>query len=156
MIKAQCAAGLARLESGIIFLKKASLQTHVSSVPWSSQQRDPSAALPREGKVSRDRQHSDHPTCCAPSAVFSFSKSPGPLWGPPSLTLNGNGGLFTALGESDRGVNLTTHFHLVPRLRASGVLRLFPLHAFMTCPETASHARCTPHFLPFLRIEQPL
>jgi len=103
--------------------------------------------------VNRDRPNSDQATCYAPSVVFSFSKRPGPLWGPPSLVFNGNWGLFTALGESDRAANVTTHFHIVPRLRASGVLPLFPLHAFMTCPETLSHVRSSPQFLLFPRID---
>jgi len=33
--------------------------------------------------------------------------------------------------QSDRGVILTTHLYLVPRLRMSGVIPLVPLYAFM-------------------------
>ena len=32
---------------------------------------------------------------------------------------------------SSWGAKLTTHFHLVPRLRMSGAILLLPLHAFM-------------------------
>jgi hypothetical protein len=39
---------------------------------------------------------------------------------------------------SCRGLKLTIHFHLVPRLRMSGTIHLPPLYAFMTWIRTAS------------------
>jgi hypothetical protein len=36
-----------------------------------------------------------------------------------------------------RGLVLTTHFHLVPRLKMSGAVPLLPLYAFMACAGTA-------------------
>jgi hypothetical protein len=50
-------------------------------------------------------------------ARFIFSpQRPLRLWGPPSLLSNGYRGLFLR-GQSSRGLNLTTHLHLVPRSR---------------------------------------
>jgi len=39
-------------------------------------------------------------------------------------------------GKSRRGVKFSTHLHLVPRLRMSGSLPLFSLHAFMAWTRT--------------------
>jgi hypothetical protein len=51
--------------------------------------------------------------------------SPDRLWGPPSLLSNGYLGIFLRdLGG--RGVKLTTHLHLVPKLRIRGAIP--PLH----------------------------
>ena len=47
----------------------------------------------------------------------------------PALYSMGSGVL--SRGYSGRGVKLTTHLHLVPRLRMSGAIPLIPLYAFM-------------------------
>jgi hypothetical protein len=47
---------------------------------------------------------------------FSSPQRLGQLRGPPSLLSNGYRGLFPK-GQSGRSVNLTTHNHLMPRLR---------------------------------------
>jgi hypothetical protein len=52
---------------------------------------------------------------------FSSPPHPDRLWGPPNLLWNGYKGLFPR-GFSGRGVKLTTHLHLVPRLRLHGVI----------------------------------
>jgi len=49
---------------------------------------------------------------------------------PPSLLFNGYRGLFPR-GRAEMGVNLTTHLHLLPRLRMCGAIPLFPIHAFI-------------------------
>jgi hypothetical protein len=43
------------------------------------------------------------------SRIFFSPSHPDRLWGPPNLLSNGY------RGQSDRGVKLTTHLHLVPR-----------------------------------------
>jgi hypothetical protein len=53
------------------------------------------------------------------SRIFSSPRLPDRSWGPPNLLPNGHRGLFP-LGESGRGVKLTTHFQLVPRSRKYG------------------------------------
>jgi len=60
--------------------------------------------------------------------IVLFSKSPVRLWGPPSLLFGGYRG---------QGVKLTTHLHLVPRLRTSGAIILFSLHVFMVLTGTS-------------------
>jgi hypothetical protein len=52
------------------------------------------------------------------------------LWGTPSLLFNGHQGLFPR-GESGRGVKLTTHLQLVPRLGIHGSIH--PLHHTSSC-----------------------
>ena len=56
------------------------------------------------------------------------------LWDPPSLVFHGY------WSSIPRGVNRpkreVDHFHLMPKLRKSGVLLLIPLHAFMLCTGT--------------------
>jgi len=52
---------------------------------------------------------------------------------PPSHEFNAHQVFFPPFEESDRGVKLTTHFHLVPRIRMSGFCLLHPLYAFMSC-----------------------
>jgi hypothetical protein len=53
---------------------------------------------------------------------FSFPKLPGPLWGPPRLLLKG-----IAVSFSGRK-QLTTHLHLLTRVRMCGVQRLHPFN----------------------------
>ena len=50
--------------------------------------------------------------------IFLLSRSPCRLWGPHNLLLNGYRDL--SRRQSGRDVKLTTHVHLVPRLRISG------------------------------------
>jgi len=45
--------------------------------------------------------------------IFFSPPCPDGLWVPPNLLCNGYRGLFPR-EESDRGVKLTTHLHLVP------------------------------------------
>jgi hypothetical protein len=51
---------------------------------------------------------------------------PGRFWGPPSLISNGYGGLFT-WGYSGRGVKMTIHLQLVPRLRIRESMHPLPI-----------------------------
>ena len=51
------------------------------------------------------------------------------LWGPPSLLFSGYQCSFRRY--SDWGVTLTSHLHLVPRLRMSGAIHLLHLCGFM-------------------------
>jgi len=58
------------------------------------------------------------------------------LWGPPSLLFN----KYCAVTwkHSGWGMKLTTHLHLVPRLRITGaILVLHPSCAFIACTGTA-------------------
>ena len=55
---------------------------------------------------------------------FLSPKRPDLLWDPPSLH---SWYLCYLLGYSGRHVTLTTHLHLVPRLRMSGAIPLHPL-----------------------------
>jgi hypothetical protein len=63
---------------------------------------------------------------------FCSPKGPDRLSGPHSLLFNGYRCSFAGLKWPGREFN---HFHLVPRLRMSGALRLFPLYFFMTPTE---------------------
>ena len=58
---------------------------------------------------------------------FYSPKSPGPALGPiqPHVQLD-TAVCFGGGGQRGRGVKLTTHLHLVPRLRKSGVISLLP------------------------------
>jgi hypothetical protein len=47
---------------------------------------------------------------------------PDRLWGPPSLLSNGYRGVLSPGVKRGRGVTLTTHPHLVPRLRMSRMM----------------------------------
>ena len=51
------------------------------------------------------------------------------LW--PNQHLNGQEIFFLGGGQNDRGVKLSTHFLLVPRLRMSGTIPLLPLCVFL-------------------------
>jgi hypothetical protein len=62
--------------------------------------------------------------------IFSSQIHPDQFWGPPSLLFCDYWGSF--LAKSGRGVKLTTHLHLVPRLLMTGAITLLPLLAFMT------------------------
>jgi len=55
---------------------------------------------------------------------------PDRLSGPPTLIFSGTGVL--SPGQNSRNVELTTHLHLVTRLRNGGVIPLLPLYAFMS------------------------
>jgi len=54
------------------------------------------------------------------SQFFSSTSRPDLLWGPISLLSN------SYRGWSGRGVNLTTHLHLVPRSRMHGAIPPLP------------------------------
>jgi hypothetical protein len=62
-------------------------------------------------------------------SFLSTPKRPNPLWGPTSLLLTGTAVL--SRRYSDQVVVLITRHHLALRLRISGVMPLFPLHAIM-------------------------
>jgi hypothetical protein len=62
-------------------------------------------------------------------AIFLFSKTSRPALVP-------NSGVHS-LGKSGRGVEFTTYFHFVPRLRMNRAIHLLSLHAFMSCSRTA-------------------
>ena len=66
---------------------------------------------------------------------LSSPKRPYRLWGQPASYYNCTG--VHSRGKSDRGV-MTTHLHLVPRLRMSGAIPVLQLYAFMTCIKTTS------------------
>jgi hypothetical protein len=71
------------------------------------------------------------------SKGFFFSpKHSDRLWGLPAYHPKGTA--VQSWDTSGRGVKLTTHLHLVPRLRVSGAIPLLPLYAFMpwTCKTT--------------------
>ena len=58
-----------------------------------------------------------------------------------------------AQGQGGRGVKLTTHLRLVPRLRMSGAMPLFPLHAFMARTEVIlSFTLCEIIFWPTITV----
>jgi hypothetical protein len=61
---------------------------------------------------------------------FSSPPRPDRLCGPTSLLFNVYQGLFP-WGQSGRGVELTTHLHLVPRSRIRRTIPPFPQYAFM-------------------------
>ena len=59
------------------------------------------------------------------SEFFIFPEYPFFLWGPPSLLFGGYQGSFHM---ADWDMKPSTHVHLVPRLRMSGAVPLFPLY----------------------------
>lgn len=66
---------------------------------------------------------------------FSSQKYLDRPWGPPNVLFNEFGchGVFLMWGWSGRGVNLTTHPALLPRLRITGVTPLLPLYDVTAC-----------------------
>jgi hypothetical protein len=66
--------------------------------------------------------------------IFLFFKMSRPVLGPTQLRFHWVPDFFYN-GLSGRSVMLTTHFHLVPRLRMSGALLLFPLFPFYLSPK---------------------
>ena len=60
---------------------------------------------------------------------FSSPKHPDGVWSLPSYYSMGASVQFW--DKSGRGVKLTIHHHLVPRLRVSGAELVLPLYAFM-------------------------
>jgi len=67
-----------------------------------------------------------------PGAVtyfFSSPKLPDQLWGPPSLALNWYDGCLP-VSKAACKQKLTTHLHLVPRLRKSGTRPLLHLRTY--------------------------
>jgi hypothetical protein len=77
---------------------------------------------------------------------FSLPPRPERLWGPPSLLSNGYQGL-CPWGQSGRGVKLTTHLHLVPRLRMRGAVPPLFLYVFMVCCLVKHRDKFTFNFL---------
>ena len=69
--------------------------------------------------------------------IILFLKSSDQLWGPPGLLFYGYQGPFCQ-GQSIQAMNMTIHFHPVPRLRMSGAVHPLPLHAFMISRWTTS------------------
>jgi hypothetical protein len=69
---------------------------------------------------------------------FSLPPRPDRLWHPPSLLSNGYQTLLSRVKrQRDRGVKLTTHLHLVPKLRMRGAIPLLhPLR--LHCMELSS------------------
>jgi hypothetical protein len=67
---------------------------------------------------------------CRVWKFFSSPPRPDRLWGPLSILSNGYQRLFP-WGKSGRGVKLTIHLHLVPRLRVRGAIHVLPQYAFM-------------------------
>jgi hypothetical protein len=65
---------------------------------------------------------------------FSSPKRADPFWGPTSLLFNGSPGY--VLGQSCRGVRLTTHLHLDPTL-SSGAIPQRNIFTFLPYPFTA-------------------
>ena len=70
------------------------------------------------------------------------AKRPDWFWSPTSLLYNGHRGyiyiyFFLGGGGIGRGVLLTTHLQLQPRLRISGTTPLLPPYAFIVCRGTA-------------------
>jgi len=69
---------------------------------------------------------------------FSSPKSPRPALGPIQPPVQWDTGVCFG-GQRGRGVNLTTHLHLVPRSRMSGIMSLLPPHPFKAWPGTTLH-----------------
>jgi len=61
---------------------------------------------------------------------FSFPERPDWLRDPPSLLFSGYRDFFPR-GSSGRGVKLSIHLKLVPKLRICGAIALLSLHSFM-------------------------
>jgi hypothetical protein len=80
--------------------------------------------------------------------IFSSPPRPDRLWGPPSLSTNGYHGLLL-WGQSGQGMKLTTHLHLVSRLRIRGATLPLPQYAFMAwC--SVKKSTTWPLLLPFI------
>jgi len=66
---------------------------------------------------------------------FSTPEHPQQLCGPPRLLFNEYWQSYPRC-RGHWGMKLTTHVHLVPRLRMCGTICLLPLYAFMPCTRT--------------------
>jgi hypothetical protein len=64
-------------------------------------------------------------------------KRPHRPWGHPAFYLLETG--FISRENRSRGVKLTTHFHLAPRLRMCGATLIIPIHSFVACTGTTLH-----------------
>jgi hypothetical protein len=67
------------------------------------------------------------------NSSLSATPAPASCWGPPSLLSNGYRGVLSPGVKRGRGVTLTTHHHLVPRLRMSRSYTSSPPCASMAC-----------------------
>ena len=107
-------------------------KTYNSELPSSDYQK-PSCSL---ADVKADAQYGQHqaaslqfdtevaPLTTGYTTFFSSPKRPDRLWHSPSLLFNRY--LVFSREKNGRGMKLTTHLHLVPRLRMSGATPLLP------------------------------
>ena len=65
--------------------------------------------------------------------MYLFSKRPGQAVRPTQRPTQCVTGFFFSPEQCGQSVNLTTHLYLIPKLRMSGALLLFPLDVFMAC-----------------------
>jgi hypothetical protein len=84
-------------------------------IPWEDvRYRDCSVGIVTRLRAARLRSRGSTPSKV--KRFFSSTQHPDGLWGPPSFAYNGYRQLFPR-GWSGRGVKVTIHLHLVPRLR---------------------------------------
>ena len=69
--------------------------------------------------------------------IFLFSKMPKPAVELPNLLFNSYCGSFPRVNRP-----VTTHLHLVPKLRMRGAVSLLLLYAFVACTGTTLYGKC--------------